>query len=179
MENDIQKTRTYQILTVMRILAWVAFVGFSIETGAVLISYVVSSINPEAAKNLYKGLNLYNLRQFNFWNYTASVSFLVSISAMKSYISCLVIGVLSKLSLTNPFTTEVANRLEKISYYSLGTWAVTILSNAHTAWLMKTTGELHGNMLSGEFIFMTAIVFILSQIFKRGVEIQSENELTV
>lgn len=74
---------------------------------------------------------------------------------------------------------DVAMRLEKISIIAFGTWVVTMLSNAHTGWLLKLTGELHGNWLSGEFIFMVGIVFIVSQVFKRGVEIQSENELTV
>jgi hypothetical protein len=30
-----------------------------------------------------------------------------------------------------------------------------------------------------EFIFMAGVVFIMSQAFKRGVEIQSDNDLTI
>ena len=177
--KTLLKTRTGQILTVMPILAWVAFVGYLLEAGAILVSYGVSIVNPEAASNLYRGLDLYNLRQFNFWHYTQSVSFMVALSLMKSWVSYLVIGTLSKFNLKNPFTMDVATRLEKISIIAFGTWVVTMLSNAHTSWLLKLTGELHGNWLSGEFIFMVSIVFIVSQVFKRGVEIQSENELTV
>ncbi len=177
--KSLPKTRTEQILAVMPILAWVALAGFIIEGGALLISYGLSWVNPDAAKDLYRGLNLYNLRQFNFWHYTLSVSFLVALSLMKAYVSWLVVGLLSKFNLKNPFTLDVARRLEKISIFSFGTWVVTMLCNANTSWLMKITGELHGNWLSGEFIFMVGIVFIMSQVFKRGVEIQSENELTV
>ena len=173
------KTRTEQILMVMHILAWVAFIGFMIEAGAILVSYGASVVNPDGAKNVYRGLNLYNLRQFNFWHYTLSVSFMVALSIMKAFVSFLVIKTLSKFNLANPFTMEVARRLEKISYVAFGTWLVTMLSNAHTAWLMKITGELHGNWISGEFIFMIGLVFIISQVFTRGVEIQSENDLTV
>ena len=79
----------------------------------------------------------------------------------------------------NPFTTEVVSRLEKISYYAFGIWLVTMHYNAHTAWLMKKTGELNGNFISGEFILMVGLVYIFSQVFKRGVEIQSDNELTI
>jgi Protein of unknown function (DUF2975) len=177
--KNLLKTKTEHILSVMSILAWVAFIGFMIEAGVILFSYGVSLVNPEAATNLYRGLNLFNLRQFNFWHYTLSVSFLVALSMMKSWASFLVIGALSKFNLKNPFTMEVAMRLEKISVITFGTWVVTMLCNAHTGWLLKKTSELHGNWLSGEFIFMIGIVFILSQVFKRGVEIQSENELTV
>lgn len=173
------QTRTEQVLTLMHILAWVAFIGFMIEAGAILVSYGVSSVNPEGAKNLYKGLNLYNLRQFSFWQYSLSVSMLAALSIMKAVLSFLVIKTLSGFNLKNPFTMEVAGRLERISYLAFGTWFVTMLFNARTAWLTKVTGGFHGNWLSGEFIFMVGLVFIISQVFKRGVEIQSENDLTI
>src|SRR6476661_7180089 len=106
MNTDIKKTRTFQILTIMRILAWVAFVGFMIEAGAVLVSYAVSVVNPDAARNLYKGLDLYSLRQFNGWHYTGTVSFIIALSLMKAYVSFLVIKTLSNVNLMNPFTME-------------------------------------------------------------------------
>jgi hypothetical protein len=173
------KSRTEQILTVMHILAWVAFIGFTIEAGAILVSFGVSCVNPEGAKNLYKGLNLYGLRQFNFWHYTLHVSFMVLLSILKSYVWFMVIKTVSKLNLTNPFKMEVANKLEKISYVLFGTWIVALLSITHSIWLLKITGEQPGNEVSGEFIFVAGLVFIISQVFKRGVEIQTENELTV
>jgi Protein of unknown function (DUF2975) len=173
------KTRTQQILTVMQVLAWVAFVGYAVEAGVMLSSYVISGFNPEAAKDLYKGLSLYELRKLNFWYYTSAVSFLVFLSGMKSFIWLLVIKTLSKIKLKNPFTMEVAQKLERISYVLFATWLVGMLSSAYTAYLMKITGELFGTWVSGEFVFMAGLVFIISQIFKRGVEIQSENDLTV
>ena len=173
------KTRTEQILIVLHILAWVAFIGFMIEAGAILVSYGISCVDPEAAKDLYKGLNLYSLRQFNFWHYTLSISFLVALSSMKAFVFFLAIKILSKVNLKNPFKIEVALILQRIGYVLLGTWFVAMLTNVHTAWLMKITSELHGDWVSTEVIFMAGLVFIISQVFKRGVEIQSENDLTV
>ena len=92
-----KQLKTEQILKVMSILVWVAFIGFMIEAGAILISYGISCVNPQAAENLYRGLNLYNLRQFNFLYYSQSVSFLVVLSIMKAYISFLVIKTLSNI----------------------------------------------------------------------------------
>lgn len=173
------QTRTQQVLTVMLILAWVVFIGYMIEAGAILVSYGISLVNPEASKDLYRGLNLYNLRQFDFWYYSLAVSFLAALSIMKAGVSFLVIRILSKFSIQNPFTAEVAGRLEKISYAAFGVWLVTMLSNGYTSWLLKATGELHGTWLSGEFIFMVGLIFIISKVFRRGVEIQSENDLTI
>ena len=173
------KTRTEGVLTVMHILAWVAFVGFMIEAGVILVSYGISCFNPEATKNLYRGLSLYNLRQFNFWHYTLSVSIFVAIAIMKAFVFFLAIKILSKVNLMNPFTIEVVRIMERMVHVLLGTWFMAMASNAHTAWLLKETGELHGDWVATEFIFMAGLVFIISQVFKRGVEIQSENDLTV
>jgi hypothetical protein len=90
-----------------------------------------------------------------------------------------VITALSKFKLADPFTAEVAGRLEKISIVAFGTWVVTMIYNAHNWLLVKRTGEVMGEWLSGEFIFLVGIVYIFAQVFKRGVEIQSENEMTV
>ncbi|TDE17149.1 DUF2975 domain-containing protein [Dyadobacter psychrotolerans] len=172
-------TKTKQILQVMHVLTWIAFIGLMIEAGAILVSYAVSCVNPEAVKNLYKDLNLEELREFSFWQYTMSVSFLVAISGMKAYVLFLVIQALSKVNLENPFTIEVVLILEKISYNLLGVWIVAVINNRQTEWLLRRTGITSETLAAEEFIFMAGLVFIISQVFKRGVEIQSENDLTV
>jgi len=176
MEN---KTKTGQILTVIYILAWVAFIGFMIEAGAILISFGVSCINPEGARDLYKGLNLQELRHFNFWYYSQRVFLIALFPILKSYILYTLIKIVSKINLANPFTIEVANKLETISLVLFGTWIVALINSVHSGWLLEVTGKHYGNEVTGEFLFMAGLVFIISQIFKRGVEIQSENELTV
>jgi hypothetical protein len=141
-------TRTELLLTVMRILAWVAFIGFMLEAGAILVSYGVSCVNPEAAKNLYEGMDLYTLKQFSFAHYTLYVFLIFVLLIMKSFVWYLVIGTLSKINLANPFKMEVAQMLEKISYRLFAIWLVAIASSAHTAWLVKITGEHHGDWAS-------------------------------
>ncbi|HEU0064405.1 MAG TPA: DUF2975 domain-containing protein, partial [Flavisolibacter sp.] len=154
-------------------------IGLMIKAGAILISYGVSIWNPEGAKNLYMGQNLYNLRQYNFFHYTLMVSFMVALLVLEAYIAYLVIRVLSRIKLANPFTFEVSGLIQKISYFIFGTWIMGMLYNAHTIWLLKRIAGFQENMISGEFIFLAGVVFVFSQIFKKGVELQSENELTV
>ena len=57
---------TKQILKLMHILTWIVFIGLCIKTGVILISYLVSINNPEASKNLFGGLNLYQYYNFSF-----------------------------------------------------------------------------------------------------------------
>jgi hypothetical protein len=173
------KTRTGQVLAVMHVLAWVAFIGFLINAGAILVSTGVSLVNADAAKDLYRGLDLSHLRQMNWFYYMWAISLMLAIPVMKAMIWLLVIRILSVLTPEDPFKMEVAQKLERISYLLLGTWIVGMVGNVKHSWFAKITGELPGVDVSEEFIFMAGLVFIISQVFKRGVEIQSENDLTV
>ncbi len=173
------KTRTHQILSVLHILSWITFIAMLINAGAIMVSYTVGIVNPDAIKKMYEGSDLYNLRQFDFWQYTAIVSFKVAIALLEAYTAYLVIKVLSGIKLANPFTMEIAELLEKISHIILGTWVVSMLYNAHINWLVKRVDGLPENLISGEFIFLAGVVYVIAQVFKKGVELQSENELTV
>lgn len=177
--NTKTKTRTEQILMVMHIVAWVAFVGFMIEGGAILVSFVVGIFNSQGTKFLYKDLSLDGLRDYHTGYYLLTVGFMLALSGMKAWVSYLVIKMLSKFNLANPFTAGVAASLEKISMAAFTTWVLTMLSNAFTVGIHEITGKLHGSYISGDFIIMVGLVFIIAQVFKRGVELQSENDLTV
>ncbi len=179
MNTELKTTRTKQILTVMHVLTWIAFIGLMIEAGAILISFGVSCFNSQASKDLYQGLSMHSLREYNFWHYTVAVSMKVALIGMKGYVLFMVIKALSKVKLMNPFTVEIAQILEKMSYVLFGAWILALINNGYSDWLVKRTGILHAEWSTGEFIFMAGIVFIIAQVFKRGVEIQSENDLTV
>jgi hypothetical protein len=173
------KSRTEHILAVMHVLCWVAAIGLLIKAGAILVSYAVSIANPEGARNLYQGLNLFALRQYDFWHYTSTVSFMIAIIILQAVIAFLVIKVLAKIKLEHPFKMEVSLLLERIGYITLGTWVIAVLHNAHTKWLWKRVAGMEGELVSVEFIFLAGVVFVISQVFKKGVALQTENELTV
>ena len=116
------KTKTQKILKVMNLVAWIIFIGYLIETGAVLVSFGVSLFNPEAAKNLYMGLDLHELYLDNLWHYIQYISLIMFSSFIKAYIWYLIISILTKISLDNPFKMVIANKLEKIGYLLVGTW---------------------------------------------------------
>jgi hypothetical protein len=173
------KTKTQRILVVMNILAWIAFIELIVAAGAILISYGVSTQNPIAAKNLFMGMNYYLLRQADLWKYTGLVAFVVFFLVIKAYIAWLVIKVLSKIRLENPFTIDIATRLERISYFIFGAAVMTFFYSTYIEWLLTTFPLLPEKFIPGEFLSLAGVVFIIAQIFKRGVEIQAENDLTV
>jgi len=173
------RTKTDNLLAIMNVLTWLTIAGLFVKAGAIIISYLVSIGNDEGSKNLYMGLNWWNLKQYDFWQYTGSVILILAIIFLEAYIAYLLTRVLSKIKMKNPFTMDVAKSLERMSLILLFTWAVTMMYNAHMIWLAKRIPGLQEHQFSGDFIFFAGIVFVIAQIFKKGVEIQTENELTV
>ncbi len=178
------ETNTKQILTILNIVSWVIFIGLLINTGGVAFSYVMSLFKPESAKSLYDGLNLSELERSGFWYYTCVISFIVALSGLKAYLFYLVIQLFSKINLAHPFRPEIAALIVTISHNALGIAILALIANGYSNWLVKhgftaaDTLQRHWQG-SAEFLLLAGIIYIIGQVFKRGVELQSEHELTI
>lgn len=179
------KTKTKQILTVLNVVSWVIFIGLCIKTGAIIFTFIYSFFNPIVAQNLHLGLNLSNLYQVDISIYSYILSCLIILSGLKAYNFFLVVKIFQTINFHNPFEIRIASLIAKISYISFSIWILTFVINVYIEWLTTNGIEILQvnlqNYLGGgsEFFFLGMIVFIISQIFKRGIELQSENELTV
>ena len=172
------KSKTRVLIIVSHILSWLAFVGLAIKAGSFLISYSVSLGNSIASKNLYNGTDLSAYRQQNFWNYTIIVWYKILLYAIQAYVAFLLTRLLRSLNISRPFHPDVPGLLQRISFFILLIWATAMAHNIHEAILNELYGITPG-YIPGDFLFLAGIVYVFAQIFKRGVEIQSENELTV
>jgi len=176
------KTKTETILMVSKFLALLGALSYSILCGSQLTTLVASFINPDWAKRTYEvDLNMFSIREHSTWYYVSAMSLTIAVSAIKAFIWYVVFELLSKLKLQTPFTMEVEKKLEKIAYLLLGVWIVSSLFwKTYIHYLLKETGiQLPTGNSGDEYLFMAGIIYIISQVFKRGIEIQEENQLTV
>ena len=176
------KTRTETILTVSKYLAMLGGVWYSIQFGGQLVTLIASFINPDWAKRTYEvDLTLFSIRDHSIGYYVFAMSLLIAVSALKAFIWYVVFDLLSKLKLQTPFSMEVEKKLERIAYLLLGVWIISsIFWKTYIYYLSKDTGiQLPANNSGDEYFFMAGIVYIISQVIKRGIEIQEENDLTV
>ena len=176
------KTKTETILMVSKILALLGAIGYSILCGSQILTLVASFINPGWAKRTYEvDLNIFSIREQSVWFYVCAMSLVITVSALKAFIWYVVFDLLSKLKLQTPFSMEVEKKLEEVAYLLLGVWIVSqFIWKTYIHYLSKDTGiELPINNIGDEYLFIAGIVYIISQVFKRGIEIQEENQLTV
>ena len=167
---------------VAKFLALLGGIWYSILCGSQILTLVSSFINPDWAKRTYEvDLNIFSIREHSINYYVFAMSMIIAVSALKAIIWYVVFELLLKLKLQTPFSMEVEKKLERIAYLLLGVWIVSsIFWKIYAYYLTQDTGiQLPANNTGDEYFFMAAIVYIVSQVFKRGIEIQEENQLTV
>lgn len=170
-------------LMLITIVIWSIFIGLCIKAGALLFTFTYSFFNPAVAEDLFEGLNLYGLLNQHFWNYVGVMSFILAIIGLKAYIFYLMIRVFLKINMVHPFSLVVSKLIADVSHATIQVGILIIIASAYFKWLAKRGFEIPAlsDYTAGafEYLLMGAIIFAIAQVFKRGVEIQTENELTV
>ena len=165
------------------IVAWIIFVGLSIEAGGLIFNFIFSVFKPEFVGNLYEKLDLSKMYQQNKWAFFGAYGFILTISILKAVLFYVVIELLNKLDLSKPFNDYVAHKIVNIAYYTFSIGIISHIARETVKNLQHYGYEINKlNQFwidSQAFILMAAVVYVIAQIFKRGIEIQNENDLTV
>lgn len=173
-------TTNSTILKVVHVMFWIAFIGLCIKTGAILTSFFVSLfVNDIAAGNLYLGLDLTEVFTFSKTYYIYIVSLLVTLTGLKAYIGYLIIKFFLKFNLEKPFDAALTPIFMKISHVALTTGLLALVANGYSKWLIKKGTSIPVDWSGNEILFFAGVIYLLALVFKRGTELQTENDLTV
>lgn len=171
------------VFKVLSIVAWVIFVGLCIEAGGLIVNFIFSLYKPEFVQNLYQKLDLSEMYKRSKWAFFSMYTFILVISIVKAYLFYIVIKLISKLDLSKPFNSFVSEQITHISYLTLSIGLLSYIARQSAKNLLHSGFQIDQlNQFwvdSQAFILMAAVVYIIATIFKKGVEIQNENDLTV
>lgn len=178
----ISKTNNF-VFWGLYIVAWLIFVGLSIEAGGIIVNFFFSLFKPEFVQNLYQKLDLSEIYNGSKMAFFGIYSFILFISILKAILFYSVINLMHKMDLTKPFSTFVARQITLVSYYTLSIGLFSYVAKEITKNLMHygfATDKLNQFWEDSQaFILMGGVIYIIATIFKRGVAIQNENDLTV
>ena len=167
----------------LQIVAWLIFVGLCIEAGGLLVNFFFSLYKPEFVQNLYQKLDLSELYENSKLAFFGIYSFILSISILKACLFYIVINLMHNMDLSKPFNTFVSRQISKISYYTLSIGLLSYIARqfaknlTHHGFVIDSLNQFWTD--SQAFILMGAVIYIIATIFKKGVDIQNENDLTV
>jgi len=171
------------VFTCLHIVAWIIFVGLSIDAGGLIVNFIFSLYKPEFVQNLYQKLDLSQMYNLSKWAFFSMYSFILVISVLKAHMFYIVIMLISKLNLAKPFNSYVAGQIIKISYYTLSIGLISYLARQtaknlqHSGFEIDTLNQFWAD--SQAYILMAAVIYVIAAIVSRGIEIQNENDLTV
>lgn len=180
--NNMSKTNNF-VFWGLHIVAWLIFVGLSIEAGGLIVNFFFSLYKPEFVQNLYEKLDLSEIYKSSRLAFFGIYSFILTISILKAFLFYIVIRLMQKMDLSKPFSTFVATQIKLISYYTISIGLLSSIASQLARYLMHhdfVTDNLNRFWTDGQaFILMGTVIYIIATIFKKGVDIQDENDLTV
>jgi hypothetical protein len=176
-------------LKVLHVFSWIIFVGLCIDSGGLIVNaFVCMFINPAASAHFWGGLNLNELYQYDQSHFVTLVVLMIIVSVLKSIMFYLTVNIFHKkqLNLSSPFNEKLGKYILNFSYLAFGIGLFSYWGNNFSNWLKivsegLVTPSLHQIKFEGAdvWLFMGVILIIFALIFKKGIEIQSDNDLTI
>lgn len=176
-------SRTDILIKFLQVISWITFIGLCVQCGALLFNFIFTQFNSVAAKDLYLGLDLSSLFGQNEIYFGLLFSFAIVVTAIKAYLFFLITQIFSSLNLVKPFSEAVSKLIAHISYYTFSIGLIGAIAHQYAQSLVKrgydvdAVGQFWNDYSA--FLMMAAVIFVIAQIFKKGLELQAENDLTV
>jgi hypothetical protein len=174
------------ILQVLHVLSWIIFIALCIEAGGIIFNSVYALNKPIVAENFWNNSNLSALYAHDKGHFMVQTFLMSIVAIMKAMIFYLIIKLFNdkKFSITQPFSTDVTKLVFSIAWLCLGAGFFSKYGSGYAAWLEKqgvAMPDIETMRIGGAdvWIFMAVSLFVLGQVFKKGIELQTENELTV
>lgn len=175
--------KTDLVIKFLHVISWIVFIGLCIQTGTLIFNYTFIQFHVFEVQYLYLILDLSELFTQNEIYFGFLFSLAISITALKAYTFFLITQIFEYLNLRKPFSEEISNLISKISYHIFSIGILGAIAHRFTQDLSKRGYPVEASYEYwndySAFLMMAAVVFVIAQIFRKGLEIQSENDLTV
>ena len=171
----------------LHIFAWIIFVGLCIEASAFIISTLATLfMNPEAASRFYRIVDLSPVYTSDETSFVTLTTLMIIVAVLKAILFFLIIKILynKQFSLSHPFNEQVRRFVLSSAFLALGigffaSWAAGFRESLIARNI--TVPPLDALRVGGAdvWVFMGVILLVIAQVFKKGIVIQQENDLTV
>lgn len=159
------------------------FIALCYQIGVLIFNYTFMQFHVFDVQYLYLILDLSELFTQNEIYFGLLFSLAISVNALKAYTFLLITQIFENLNLHKPFSEKISSLISKISYYIFSVGILGAIASGINQDLAKQGYPVENAMEYwndySAYLMMAAVVFVIAQIFKKGMEMQSENDLTV
>jgi hypothetical protein len=180
------KISTKQVLMLLGILSWIIFIGLCIDAGALIFNTIYALNKPIVASQFWNGIDFSALYAHDKGHFIAQNILLIIVAVMKALIFYLVIKLFynKKLSIDKPFNPAVSGVVFNFAYLCLGAGIFSRWGTNYAKWIQSQgvpMPDVENLRIGGGdvWLFMSVVLFVIGHIFKKGIELQTESDLTV
>jgi len=172
---------------ILHVVAWIIFIGLCIEAGGFLVNTISTLLlTPEGAKRFWTQADLSELYHHNLSYYITLTSLMCIAAILKAIMFYFIVRIFydKKINLSKPFNESIRKFLLTITYLAMGIGFFSLWGTQNVKMILGEgiqIPDLQNLRLDGAdvWLFMGVILLVIAQVFKKGIEIQNENELTV
>jgi hypothetical protein len=181
------KTKIDYSFQLLNVLSWIIFIGLAIDTGGYISNTIFTLyINAACASNFWGYVDLSSLYNYNLGFFIGFAVLIIIVSLLKTILFYLTVSIFhkKKVNLANPFNETVKDYIFNFAFIALGIGLFSYAGKSFSNWLISQGLQmpaLENVKLGGAdvWLFMGITLLIFAKIFKKGIELQTENELTV
>jgi hypothetical protein len=181
------KISAKQMLNVLKIMCWIIFIGLCVEAGGILFNIAFTTFyNPIGAGFFWNQIDFSDLYQFDKGHFLVVTSIMSIIAILKAILFFLIVKMLHNrnLSIATPFNHIVKKFILIVAYIAIGIGFFSNYGVSYTEWVSQQGVKLPSIQLlklggADVWLFMGVVLIVLAYVFKRGIELQEEIDLTV
>lgn len=179
------KISSKHILLGLTIISWIIFVGLCIDAGGYITNTIYAlAINPAAVSHYWTKIDFSGLYNYDPGYFFVVTLLMIIAKVLTAIMFYLIIKNLDskKLDMAKPFKREFGQFIQLLAFLAMGIGFFSNMGIKYTIWLaqkgikMPDVQQLNLDG-AGVWLFMGVVLLVIAQIFKRGIEIQEENDL--
>lgn len=179
--------RTHYIQKTVYIVSWIIFIAVCIEAGSFIFSTMFTLLlGPQGAHKFWKPVDLSKLYNYDQSRFVMITSLMIIVAIMRALMFYIIVKIFhdKKLDLTQPFNEAVKGFVLKITYLAFGIalfsfWGQKLSEGLESQGVIMPGLQKLGLGGADVWLFMGVTLLVIAEMFKKGIELQEENDLTV
>ncbi len=167
----------------LQILKWVTvlvLISLCVKGGSVLFSVVVSLFaQPGASADLYMGLDLSALMEYDRTQYIIIVGLFLLLTFLKARVVYDLSRLFTVWDVERPFSEGVYAIIRRLGSTALTAGILAVVAAKYSQSLNKRGVPIPVEWAAEEILIFAAILLAISWVFKRGLEMEKEQSLTI
>ncbi len=180
-------TKTDYAFIALNVISWIIFIGLCVEAGSYIFNaFFTLFYNPFGTGKLWDVMSLSELYNYNQSYYVTIVSLMIIAAVLKALMFYLIVKIFhdKKFDLSHPFNEPVRKFIINIAWLALGIGFFSYWGAKDTANFVAEGVNMpdiqHLNLGGADvWLFMGVALLVIGRVFKKGIEIQNEIDLTV